>query len=660
MLIQPCPKRVHCLTLSLTHTTKITVGRAFVLNKAHLPLTSKCGHGQVVVTAAAQSTTLSKSYAQDAASSEAVIPKQLSKYVAELKLSVEGRPVQVCVLGVSHVSRQSCSHVAQLIAAISPEAVLLELCKDRVELLMDPSAPPPHHWHTGAIDLQGMSQSSKNACKKLLFTLTCQGGRAFTAHDIEEDCVQLLASGVFASVVPMTQPASTRDAPLFVPGKHQMHPAAPLSSLQFQVRPRKLPPIQSVQLSGSPQSSAESLQHILQTAEAQSHQGMSSVTALMKAHDSIQARLHEQGCRHVKVAFDGVDTGKISATITEVQAADEASITGLEESATSGKGWGIHPFQPRSQQVPSLHRAESSSITERQTGTSFQPMQWRPWSQQEMDASQASTSGQIDANPSGAVNPFTNLVTQTYAKYQREAGEAVGVESGETWRTAFQAAAHHGASQVHLGDKPAIAMSQRMSQGIWNGTGPYLSAALLLALATLASSASHVLPSELLPVATAVSLGVLSKGLYSVLSPLVEIRQLSRLSPQQIEEAVDLKEPLQNGSKELVKLWGEDALLSWPGALQPVIHERDVHMAKTIWAAATGTAGSPAFIRTIDGTGQTWKYMMPDNAVDLDACPSGHGSGVYKPKEVQSVVAIVGSAHVRGIIAGLQRMSKQA
>jgi hypothetical protein len=44
----------------------------------------------------------------------------------------------------------------------------------------------------------------------------------------------------------------------------------------------------------------------------------------------------------------------------------------------------------------------------------------------------------------------------------------------------------------------------------------------------------------------------------------------------------------QNDSKELVKLWGEDALLSWPGALEPVIHERDVHMAKTIWAAATG------------------------------------------------------------------------
>jgi hypothetical protein len=77
-------------------------------------------------------------------------------------------------------------------------------------------------------------------------------------------------------------------------------------------------------------------------------------------------------------------------------------------------------------------------------------------------------------------------------------------------------------------------------------------------------------------------------------------------------------------------------------------------------AADAGTAGSPAFIRTVDGTGQTWKYMMPDNAVDLDACPSGHGSGVYKPKEVQSVVAIVGSAHVRGIITELQQMNKQA
>ena len=99
--------------------------------------------------------------------------------------------------------------------------------------------------------------------------------------------------------------------------------------------------------------------------------------------------------------------------------------------------------------------------------------------------------------------------------------------------------------QVHLGDKPAIGMSQRMAQGIWTGTAPYLGAALLLTLATLAASANHALPSELLPVAAATGLGVLGKGLYSVLAPLAEIRQLSRLSAPAIEAAVDLKEPLQ-------------------------------------------------------------------------------------------------------------------
>ncbi len=222
IMSQSCSKRVHCLTQSLAHPTKVAVGRAFVLNKAHPSRTSKCVYGQLVITAAAKSATLSKSYAQDVASSEAVTPEQLSKYVVELKLSVEGRPVQFYILGVSHVSRQSCGHVAQMIAAISPEAVLLELCKDRVQLLMDPSAPPPQHWHTRAVDLQGMSQSSNNAWQKLLLTLKCQRGRAFTAHDIEEDCIQLLASGAFASIVPVTQPASTRDAPLFVPGKHQV------------------------------------------------------------------------------------------------------------------------------------------------------------------------------------------------------------------------------------------------------------------------------------------------------------------------------------------------------------------------------------------------------------------------------------------------------
>lgn len=44
--------------------------------------------------------------------------------------------------------------------------------------------------------------------------------------------------------------------------------------------------------------------------------------------------------------------------------------------------------------------------------------------------------------------------------------------------------------------------------------------------------------------------------------------------------AGDLSQPL--------KLFGEDALLDWPGAMGPIIRDRDTYMAKAMAAAATG------------------------------------------------------------------------
>ena len=46
------------------------------------------------------------------------------------------------VLGVSHVSRESVDAVRELIQAVRPEVVLLELCKDRLRLLLDPVRAP--------------------------------------------------------------------------------------------------------------------------------------------------------------------------------------------------------------------------------------------------------------------------------------------------------------------------------------------------------------------------------------------------------------------------------------------------------------------------------------------------------------------------------------
>ena len=75
-----------------------------------------------------------------------------------------------------------------------------------------------------------------------------------------------------------------------------------------------------------------------------------------------------------------------------------------------------------------------------------------------------------------------------------------------------------------------------------------------------------------------------------------------------------------------------------------------------------GTTGSPAYVATSRQAGhQTWQYMMPKQAVDSAACPVGHGSGTFaSPTEAQSLVAVVGTAHVYGIMQHLQRLQNHS
>jgi hypothetical protein len=113
----------------------------------------------------------------------------------------------------------------------------------------------------------------------------------------------------------------------------------------------------------------------------------------------------------------------------------------------------------------------------------------------------------------------------------------------------------------------------------------------------------------------------------------------------------------------IVKLWGEDALLSWPGAMEPVIHRRDAYMARSIAAAASGRAEglTPAYVLAKGSGGgggdggsaeaaAVLQYAMPVGG-EPGACPPGAGAGQYRPLPgPQTVVAVVGTAHVRGMI----------
>lgn len=88
-------------------------------------------------------------------------------------------------------------------------------------------------------------------------------------------------------------------------------------------------------------------------------------------------------------------------------------------------------------------------------------------------------------------------------------------------------------------------MSQRLSEAIWNSTLPYLAGALGLAVAALVGSASHVAPIQAEAVAAFGAAGLLAKGVLPVVGPLLEVQQLSKLSREEIEAAVDPKEQLQ-------------------------------------------------------------------------------------------------------------------
>lgn len=109
----------------------------------------------------------------------------------------------VYLLGVSHISKRSAEHVKDLISTVKPQVVMLELCKDRLPLLMDPDSPPPQIWHTRRVRFNGLPEDpGYPSAEEILATLHTQPGNPITVGDIEADSTALLSSGRLDSTVP--------------------------------------------------------------------------------------------------------------------------------------------------------------------------------------------------------------------------------------------------------------------------------------------------------------------------------------------------------------------------------------------------------------------------------------------------------------------------
>ena len=67
---------------------------------------------------------------------------------------------------------------------------------------------------------------------------------------------------------------------------------------------------------------------------------------------------------------------------------------------------------------------------------------------------------------------------------------------------------------------------------------------------------------------------------------IIHRRNISKYSPKLCAQA---ERCCVQGGEGPLRIWGEDAIVSFPGAQESIIDERDAYMARTIRAAAQGT-----------------------------------------------------------------------
>ncbi len=261
-----------------------------------------------------------------------------------------------------------------------------------------------------------------------------------------------------------------------------------------------------------------------------------------------------------------------------------------------------------------------------------------------------------------------------YARYQAQVGKKVGIERGAAWRAALEAASDVGCQQVRaergdaccplvtlfralllpqvlLSDRPTAVTERRLGDNLFVGAGLRMVTALGLLIGSVAVPLAVDYPLDYEAGGAAGALLLAAAAIWPVVGPFLEIKRLAGMGPAEIEEAVRVKGPLVGEGAVNAKLFGEDALLDWPGgsvgrrsvegvrgknlppirfefrascvsatgATGPMLEERDEFMAR---AAANAAAGSeqglcPAYVLDrVDGQ-LTWRFMQAKGAPEM-------------------------------------------
>ncbi|CAG9461069.1 unnamed protein product [Pedinophyceae sp. YPF-701] len=469
--------------------------------------------------------------------------REVANNVAVLE---DGDGRKVYVLGISHVSKVSCDHIEALIRAVRPDAVMLELCKNRTTLMVEPDvtgAAPDQLWHAPAVSISGLPTGAGWPTEQeLLAALSTKPFAPVTRATMDADAAALRATGLFHDVRVRAGPPPPGSAPqlLCTGAAKDPAPVLPMGAVEFVAQAVASPPEDFTAPSPKPP--------------------------------------------RYPVAPEGTRPWRL----------DE-------------RGGGVRP----------------------------------------------------EDTPPAWSEALAGKLTRAFAEKQAEAGRVVGIQPGAAWRVAAAAAAQNGARLVLLGDLPTSVTKRELTTALSSAmTSKVVAAGAIVAAGAAAASAlpGGGVAGQVATVAAAVAAGGALVAA-PLLGPLNEVGEFSRMSGPEIEKAVAVGSPGLAGKREMTKLWGEDALIDWPGAQGPIIDARDRHMTEVLRGVVAGKGAAPAFVvgRGDGSAGALMRYMMPEGASDKETCPGGFGEGCYTvPGDVRTVVAVVGTAHVGGMVRAWQ------
>jgi len=586
------------------------------------------------------------------------------------------------VLGVSHVSRESCKLIEELIQSVQPDAVMLELCHERTGLLVDDrvASTGQNAWYSDVVEIDGMSDALVPYKDALLLRLRTYRGDPVSTSGIQQDADVLLATGLFESVIPITAPppeSSWDPTFIYMDNGSRVVPGVKLSSIQYKVVPRKLPKIGEVDV-------------VFDDVRI-SDEDRDAVTQSMMKH--IRAVEDVMGTLvDAKLALRGAAGGKYDVSYRFHELSGGllgviARIVPMRDSEAPGDGEAPYPFEARTSFEETVSADGQGVGVQRKTSAPFMgskasayanndssskgPVVLVPWTREEKARRNAADAGSGSGKKAngGIFKPLATIVTMTYAKYQADAARKVGILPGEAWRVAFKAAAKAKTPYIFLGDRLASVTASKLVGNMIASSLPSFATAAVAFLASwfAPSLAFKLTPS--LPATLIVGAAALAAAAWPIYGPIQEMKEFSELSAKGIENAVRIDEPLQvDGEKKQQPyyVWGEDALIRWPGAETPVIKERDEYMAFAIYAFLKDIAAglTPSFVATSreSSYGATlYSYAMPKGS-PASVSPPGKGQGQFElqGKTPKRVVAVVGLAHVRGMIRSFETFDGKA